>query len=293
MSRPAEPFSNAFSNAYTDSCADPVYLIKTGNTFPHAAQQAGDFEHWILAGLGLPLQQVRVLDARHVDTLPSPETCAGVITTGSHAMVTEDLPWMKRLQDWVTHLVSAEVPYLGICFGHQILAQAMGGRVDFHPQGREIGTVEIALRPASESDPLFSGMPSQFPAQAIHAQSVRALPPNAIHLAGNTFEPTHAFRVGRRAWGVQFHPEFTPQHMALYVDHLSEHLRQNGQNPERIRQQLSATPESATVLHRFAAICCADQKNRTSVSETAFAGALEVTLETATQPADSNLKFNA
>ena len=232
----------------------PIYLIKAGETFPQAALEVGDFEHWIMAGLGLPAEQVRVLDARYVDPLPNPATCAGVIITGSHAMVTDDLPWIKRLQDWVQQLVSAEVPYLGICFGHQILAQAMGGRVDFHPEGREVGTVDIVLKPASASDPLFTGMPTRFVAHAIHAQSVRTLPPQAIHLAGNPFEPTHAFRVGRRAWGVQFHPEFTQQHMALYVDHFAEHILQNGQNPDHIRQRLSATPESATVLHRFAAL---------------------------------------
>lgn len=235
-----------------DQYPRPLYLIKAGGTYPEAVREVGDFEHWVMAGLDLPRGDVRVLDARLVDRLPEPEECAGVVMTGSHAMLTDRLPWMERMAEWLRRLVLAEVPFLGICFGHQLLAQALGGRVDFHPRGREIGTVPIKLAPAAAEDPLFSRMPSRFMAHAVHAQSVRQLPSGAVQLAGNDFEPTHAFRVGARAWGIQFHPEFNPERMALYIDHLAHDARCAGCDIEAIRAGVMETPESAALLPLFA-----------------------------------------
>lgn len=228
-----------------------LQVIKAGGTYPDVVGRLGDFEDWLMSGLHLPRQAVRVVDARRAGELPDPAECAGVVVTGAHAMVTDRLPWMERLADWIERLVMAQVPYLGICFGHQMLAQALGGRVDYHPGGREIGTVPIELAPAAAADPLFSGMPARFAAHAVHAQSVRDLPPGAIRLAGNDFEPTHAFRVGTRAWGIQFHPEFDVERMGVYVDHLTPALLAAGRDIGAIRAGLTHTPESTGLLARF------------------------------------------
>lgn len=226
-------------------------VIKAGGTYPDVVGRLGDFEDWLMPGLDLPRQAVRVVDARQAADLPEPGECAGVVVTGAHAMVTDRLPWMERLAAWIERLVMAEVPYLGICFGHQMLAQALGGRVDYHPGGREIGTVPVELAPAAAADPLFSGMPARFAAHAVHAQSVRDLPTGAIRLAGNDFEPTHAFRVGPCAWGIQFHPEFDVERMGVYVDHLTPALLAAGRDIGAIRAGLAETPESAGLLARF------------------------------------------
>jgi GMP synthase (glutamine-hydrolysing) len=234
----------------TQPCS--LCLIKAGGTYPEAAERLGDFEDWLMPGLGMPRHTVRVVDARQTADLPEPRECAGVVMTGSHAMITHRLPWMARLSGWIERLVAADVPFLGICFGHQMLAQAMGGRVDYHPGGREIGTVPIGLYPDAAADPLFSAMPSRFAAHAVHAQSVLELPPGATRLAGNAFEPTHAFRIGARAWGIQFHPEFDVERMGVYVDHLTPALREAGRDIGAIRAGLAETPESAGLLARFA-----------------------------------------
>ncbi len=235
-----------------DPC--PLCLVKAGGTYPEEVGRFGDFEDWVIAGLDLPRGAVRVLDAGSDDSLPEPGECAGVVVTGSHAMVTDRLPWMERLAEWLRRLVADGVPFLGICFGHQLLAQSLGGRVDFHPRGREIGTVPIELTPAAADDPLFSALPPRFPAHAVHAQSVRELPPGAVLLAGNDFEATHAFRVGARAWGIQFHPEFNPERMGMYIDHLAHDARCAGCDIEAIRAGVAATPASAGLLHRFASL---------------------------------------
>jgi GMP synthase (glutamine-hydrolysing) len=242
----------------SSTSARPLCLIKAGSTYPENIAETGDFEDWLIAGLGLPEDAVCVLDAREVAELPPPGECAGVLIGGAHAMITDEMPWMKRLADWTARVVAAQVPFLGICFGHQMLARAMGGRVDFHPQGREIGSVPIELHPAAETDPLFADMPTRFRAHAVHAQSVVTLPPGAELLAGNSFEATHAFRVGGCAWGVQFHPEFNPARMSVYLDHFAPTLHAVGQDAASIRAGLVATPESASLLPRFARLARAE-----------------------------------
>lgn len=238
-----------------------VYLIKAGGTFSREVRKTGDFEHWVMAGLALPRRDMRVLDARCINRLPDPEACAGVVMTGSHAMVTERLPWMERIAGWLRELVAAEVPYLGICFGHQMLAQALGGRVDYHPGGRETGTVPIDLEPAAATDPLFAGMPTRFSAHAVHAQTVVDLPYGAVRLAGNRFEPTHAFRAGARAWGIQFHPEFNVERMAMYLEHLAPDLHATSRNIGAIYAGLAETPQAAGLLPRFAGLTRATGHN--------------------------------
>ncbi len=231
-----------------------LILLKAGSTFPDLIPRLGDFDQWLRPGLALPDEQVDVLEIWRDAPLPPPEACAGVIMTGAHAMVTDHLPWMRRALDWLPRLVAAEVPYLGICFGHQMLAEAMGGRVDFHPGGREIGCVDLHLYPACADDRLFHGLPERFPALAVHAQSVRELPPGATLLAGNAYEPHHAFRVGGHAWGIQFHPEFNRERMDAYVHHLSQQLCAAGQDCQKIRARLCDTPIAADLLPRFAAL---------------------------------------
>ncbi|NIQ10109.1 MAG: glutamine amidotransferase, partial [Gammaproteobacteria bacterium] len=73
----------------------------------------------------------------------------------------------------------------------------------------EVGTVEVRLRPEAQDDRLFQTLPARFPVHATHSQSVLALPPGAVHLAENDFDPHHAMRIGSCAWGVQFHPEYS------------------------------------------------------------------------------------
>lgn len=107
-----------------------LIVLKLGSSFPELVLTHGDFEHWIGLGLGLPGEMLRVVDGTTMLEPPRPAECRGLIMTGSHAMVTDRLPWSVRIAAWLPSLLEAEVPILGICYGHQLLAEASGGQVD-------------------------------------------------------------------------------------------------------------------------------------------------------------------
>ena len=85
-----------------------------------------------------------------------------------------------------------------------------------------------------------------------HAQTVLRLPPDALRLAANEHEPNHAFSLGESAWGVQFHPEYTPDIMRAYVREQAGELAAAGRAAERLLQAVEPTPEAGAVLGRFA-----------------------------------------
>ncbi|MFB6106472.1 MAG: type 1 glutamine amidotransferase [Halobacteriaceae archaeon] len=134
--------------------------------------------------------------------LPPSFAYDAAVVTGSASSVYADDPWIADLLTWLRDAHGAGLPMLGVCYGHQALAAALGGRVE--PMGEyEIGYREIRRR---AEDPLFAGVPERFLAFTTHQDTVTELPPDATLLAENDFG-VHAFRVDD-AVGVQFHPEY-------------------------------------------------------------------------------------
>ena len=228
-----------------------LFIVKVGTTFPDTGREYGDFDSWTLNGLGSGKNAIRVIDAEHGDQLPDADKCSGVVVTGSHDMVTDNLPWSVRVAEWIPVLMDREVPFLGICYGHQLLAHALGGKVGFNPKGTEVGTVDINLLPECADDPLFQSVPSTFPVHATHRQTVITLPEGAVRLAMNRFEPNHAFRVGKCAWGVQFHPEYTADIMRSYIMNEKKDLIHEGIDIGPILDSVKETPAAASILRRF------------------------------------------
>ena len=146
---------------------------------------------------------------------------------------------------------------LGICYGHQLLAHALGGRVDYNPRGREMGTVELELRGDAALDPLFRGLGPRLHAHATHRQSVLEPPRGAEVLARSALDPCHAFRVNAHAWGVQFHPEFSPAVLAAYIHDRRDAIRAEGGDPEGMARTVRPAPGSRRVLQRFARLALA------------------------------------
>lgn len=228
----------------------PFLIVQTGQPVA-SMRRHGGFPHWIRVAAGLPRDAVEVVDVEAGQALPDRRGYAGVLVTGSAAMVTERRPWSERSADWLRDAVHAGTPVFGICYGHQLLAHALGGEVGDNPAGREMGTVEIALADAARGDALFAGLPQRFAAQATHLQTVLRAPREATVLASSPLDACHAFRVGAHAWGVQFHPEFSGTHMRGYVDARRDALHGEGRCVRTLSRTIGATPHARRVLRRF------------------------------------------
>ena len=106
----------------------------------------------------------------------------------------------------------------GVCYGHQLLAHALGGKVGYNPTGSELGTQTVELLPPAAGDQLLDGLPASFPAQMLHAQTVLQPPPGAAVLARSDQDPHQMFRVGPNVFSTQFHPEFGPDFVRAHLE---------------------------------------------------------------------------
>lgn len=179
------------------------------------------------------LGDVRIAVVRPYEGDPVPaaaEVGDGLLVLGGSMSAHDDgvAPWLPATRRLLADAVDADVPTLGVCLGHQLLAEATGGHVTVGaPPGREAGIVEIAWRPAAAADPVLgrivggdepraSGVPEDYGRvrqPSMHADAVVELPPDAQWLAHSATYPFQAMRVGS-ALGVQFHPEASPELLA-------------------------------------------------------------------------------
>ena len=232
-----------------------ILLIKTGDTFAELKACQGDFEDMIKRCLEHTAAQITVYDARKSDPQPNLDDFKGVIITGSHSMVTACEPWSEALLPYIRTMNDKAIPVFGICFGHQLIAKALGGEVGYHPIGPEPGTVDISLTEAGKTDALMGQISTTFKANEGHSQSVLKLPPQATLLAANSFEPHQAFRLGN-IWSVQFHPEFTREIAQYYVAETAEEIKKQNLDPEQISEACQDTLESRDLLVKFVEQVC-------------------------------------
>lgn len=181
----------------------PLLVVENAPSDPVA--RLGDW----LTDAGLELQ---VLRPHQGDPFPERVEHGGVLILGGPMGANDDqrAPWLPAEREFIRTLVRDEVPILGVCLGHQLLAAATGGTVRRRPDGPEIGAALVAKRTAGAMDPLFRELPITPDVIQWHFDEVVALPPGAVQLANSPVCEQQAFRLGRVAWGVQFHIEPTP-----------------------------------------------------------------------------------
>lgn len=223
-----------------------VCVLVTGDPVPGARQARGSFADMIarVAPAGTPFE---ARDAR-AEALPDLDRVSALIITGSAASVTERAPWMLSAEAYLRHAVATDVPILGICFGHQLLGQALGGRVAQNPKGREMGTVEYR---EAVADPVVSDPTRPYLCNMSHVDSVVELPPGAKVLGSTEREAHAALRFAPRVWGVQFHPEFDELTMRAYVDARRDALQREGVDPDQVMGSVRPQPAGAGVVARF------------------------------------------
>ena len=170
--------------------------------------------------LGIELTTVHGPAARALEVTPdSLQGFDGLIVLGGSMGPCDDIaaPWLPATRQLLALAVEQHLPTLGICLGAQLLTVALGGEVNALSNGPEIGLQSVTLTEAGSADPLFGNL---YEVQGEHSDPLTTLPvvqwhwlecarlaPGAVVLASNSHCTNQAFRIGDRAWGLQFHPE--------------------------------------------------------------------------------------
>jgi GMP synthase-like glutamine amidotransferase len=158
--------------------------------------------------------ELRVLRAHAAEPLPDDLAgYAAVVVLGGEQRAyplpdgTPGAPWFPALEGLLRKAVRHRVPTLAICLGAQLLATAHAGVTERSPSGPEIGPALVGKRDAADTDPLFKWVPLAPDVLQWHEDEITELPHGAVLLAASTRYPNQAFRLGDRAWGLQFHIE--------------------------------------------------------------------------------------
>lgn len=239
-----------------------LLILKTGtlaDRMPGLVQQFGDCDDMFIEEAACPDNYVSVVSVYADEIIPEPPTrYSGVLITGSAAMVSSPTPWMTRTASWLRLAVDARVPVLGVCFGHQLLAYALGGTVGENPAGPEAGSISVRFNDLGSKDPLFSEMPSEATFNAHHYETVLTLPPGATILAENALDRHQAVRFGPSAWGIQFHPEISAAAMSELMKTIGPKLDENGVSSSAISAMIEETPAGPDLLKRYLSLVLND-----------------------------------
>ncbi len=186
-----------------------IGILQADRVDPEHRARFGDYPAMFVNTIGEGMDHMPTFEFFDVrrDRFPHHiDDCDGYLITGSRASVYDEEPWIARLIGFVGELHDAKARTVGICFGHQLVAQALGGAVGRAPGGWGVGvhtwTVvrhESWMRPAKR----------EFRLLASHQDQIETLPPGARLLASSTFCPHAAFAIGDHMLALQGHPEFT------------------------------------------------------------------------------------
>ncbi|MFQ1658195.1 glutamine amidotransferase-related protein [Aeromonas veronii] len=158
--------------------------------------------------------------------------CDAWLITGSRHDAYSDIPWIQALRAWIRQAHDADVKLAGVCFGHQVIAQALGGEVVKSTKGWGLG---VSVHPMLADEPWMAPARDQIRILASHQDQVALLPPGATRLAGNDFCPNFMFLQGDNIVAIQGHPEFSVEYNRALIE------RRRGLLPdERYQSSLSS-----------------------------------------------------
>ena len=177
---------------------------------------------------------------------------SGVLISGSKYSVNDKLAWIDEAKALVRELDETGIPVLGICFGHQLIASALGGQV-VQMKTYEIGPYALQLTEKGQSDPVFKHIDSGTQFMFSHFDHVAQLPPDATTLACTDLDPHSAFKL-RNMRGVQCHPELTgpllAKVMIQYKDAFLQYIQESDSEWENRADAISQCTLSGDLLLR-------------------------------------------
>ncbi|MFT4091735.1 MAG: homoserine O-succinyltransferase [Asticcacaulis sp.] len=186
-----------------------VAILETGVPPDHLDEVHGSYADMFIKGLAAPGRNFRVFRTLEGELPPAGDALDGVVITGSPAGVYEDAPWIKALIDWLKAL-DPSVPVAGICFGHQVMAQAWGGHVEKSDKGWGVGLHEYQVQDANTWRRLSGSDEALMRVAVSHQDQVVQKPEAAEVLASCAFTPNAALNyTDRKAISFQCHPEFS------------------------------------------------------------------------------------
>jgi GMP synthase-like glutamine amidotransferase len=149
------------------------------------------------------------------DEFPAaPDECDAYVITGSPRGAYDSDPWISDLMQFIRDGVQAGKKFIGICFGHQVLAQALGGHVEKSEKGWGLGLKTLEI---SQAKPWMNGQQGQMALYFAHQDQVKRLPPDAELLGGSEFCPVGLYTIQDQIFGIQGHPEFSRSIMSDIV----------------------------------------------------------------------------
>ncbi len=227
----------------------PLCILTTGAPVSEAERNRGSFSHMIRKGVGDAFGgQILDENACRSTNFPDPRGLSGIIVTGSPARLGDKEDWMLRCMDFLREADGAGTPILGVCFGHQLLGEALGGKVAPNPRGREIGVVSLERL---EEDPLFGGIKEEPWIVMTHLDSVVEVPSGATVLQRTVLDPHAAIRFSASTWGVQYHPEMDAEIVGYYLEARREEILSEGLDVDDILSQRRESAYGQTLLRRF------------------------------------------
>jgi GMP synthase-like glutamine amidotransferase len=224
-----------------------VAILSTGAPPPDLAPRFGDYGAMFARLLG-PGFEPRVYRTSAGELPPRPDSHPAILVTGSAAGVYEPLPWIAPLLSFLRE-AKGRTKLVGICFGHQAMAEALGGRVEKSERGWGIGLQDYDLWEGASW--MGETPPGRIAVPVSHQDQVVIPPPGARILAGNAFTPFGLLEYeDAPAISMQFHPEFEPE----YARALIEHRRARVPDPDSAIASLERPNDRALVgewIRRF------------------------------------------
>src|SRR6185503_18227054 len=205
----------------------------------HSSESGSDRLGEILRDNG---HRLRVVQAHDGDEIPGDlDDVDGIVITGgpqaayddSHRYFAPEMELMKQ-----AHAIG--MPIVGICLGSQLLARALGGKVEKNAAGIELGWHDVTLTPIGREDPLYAGIGWTTMQMHYHSDHVAALPPGARLLASSKKTKVQSWALGLRTYGFQFHPEASATTIQQWARHGGDDLKQAGLTTESLLRETDA-----------------------------------------------------
>ncbi|MBF9036889.1 type 1 glutamine amidotransferase [Rhodobacterales bacterium HKCCE2091] len=223
-----------------------LLYLGNGRQLQSVAKLDERFESW-----GLGVDRYWAYDGQFPDGLDGFD---GIFLSGSPHGAYEEIDWIEREHDLIRDAAEKDIPMLGICFGHQILASALCGKEQvFRRDTCEIGYADLEVTEAAKDDPLAQDWGETVHMFVWHNDEVRAAHPDMVVLALSDDCPNHVWRHrGHRAWGIQGHPEVTRAQAPVWFEQNRERMTKDGGDVDAFIAAADPALEAKSMLTRFA-----------------------------------------